>query len=88
MIEVSLCLMSDILESTLPDYLRDDILLHPEKRQFAPFDLVRLLGTVFSPTHGCRVCILLDFDEPAELIKDFSFPVSYTHLTLPTIYSV
>ena len=65
--------MSNTPESILPDYLRDDILLHPEKRQFAPFDLVRLLGTVFSPTQGCRVCILLDFDEPAELIKDLSF---------------
>lgn len=65
--------MSHIPESTLPDYLHDDILLHPEKRKFPPFDLIRLLGTVFAPTQGCRVCILLDFDEPAELIKDFAF---------------
>jgi len=28
---------------------------------------------VFTPTQGCRVCILVDFDEPAELIKDFAF---------------
>jgi hypothetical protein len=40
---------------------------------FPPFDLVRLLGTVFAPTQGCRVCILIDFDEPAEFIKDFAF---------------
>jgi hypothetical protein len=53
--------------------LHDEILLHPENRQFPPFDLVRLLGTVFEPTSGCRVCILIDFDEPAELIKDFAF---------------
>lgn len=58
---------------SLPDYLREEILLHPEKRVFPPFDLVRLLGTVFEPTKGCRVCILIDFDEPAELIRDFAF---------------
>ncbi|RYD58473.1 MAG: hypothetical protein EOP83_20850 [Verrucomicrobiaceae bacterium] len=47
--------------------------MHPENRKFPPFNLVRLLGTVFEPTQGCRVCILIDFDEPAELIKDFAF---------------
>ena len=60
-------------ETFLPDYLHEDILRHPEKRKFPPFDLVRLLGTVFSPTQGCRVCILIDFDEPAEFIHDFAF---------------
>lgn len=65
--------MSTTIESILPDYLHKDILLHPEKRQFPPFDLVSLLGTVFEPTHGCRVCILIDFDEPKELITNFSF---------------
>jgi aminopeptidase len=59
--------------ATLPDYLREEILLHPEKRVFPPFDLVGLLGTVFAPTEGCRVCVLVDFDEPAEFIKDFAF---------------
>ncbi len=57
----------------LPDYLSEEILLHPENRKFPPFDLVKLLGSVFEPTAGCRVCILTDFDEPAELIKDFAF---------------
>ena len=65
--------MSAITAPTLPGYLSEDILLHPENREFPPFDLVRLLGTVFDPTAGCRVCILVDFDEPAELIKDFAF---------------
>ena len=32
-----------------------------------------MLGTVFQPTQGCRVCILTDFNEPAELMKDFAF---------------
>ncbi|MGE9271233.1 MAG: hypothetical protein ACQKBU_10555 [Verrucomicrobiales bacterium] len=59
--------------ASLPDYLEEKILLHPENREFPPFDLVKLLSTVFEPTEGCRVCILTDFDEPAELIKDFRF---------------
>jgi aminopeptidase len=59
--------------ASLPDYLHEEILLHPEKRSFPPFDLVRLLSTVFEPTQGCRVCILTEFDEPADLIKDFAF---------------
>jgi len=58
---------------SLPDYFREEILLHPESREFPPFDLVRLLGTVFSPTQGCRVCILIDFDEPKDLIRDYTF---------------
>ncbi len=56
-----------------PDYLSEEILQHPENREFPSFDLARLLGTVFEPTRGCRVCILVDFDEPAGLIKDCAF---------------
>ena len=58
---------------TLPDYLREEILLNPEKRRFPAFDLRRLLGTVFEPTEGCRVCILVDFDEPVDLIRYCAF---------------
>ncbi|NQX02442.1 hypothetical protein HQ447_17425 [bacterium] len=58
---------------TLPAYFHEEILLHPENREFPPFDLVRLLSTVFEPTQDCRVCILIDFDEPQELIKNFAF---------------
>lgn len=57
----------------LPEYFEKEILLHPENRQFPPFDLCRLLGTVFEPTEGCRVCILIDFNEPELLIKDHAF---------------
>lgn len=57
----------------LPDYFREEILLHPENRKFPAFSLSRLLGTVFEPTQGSRVCILIDFDEPQLLIKDHSF---------------
>jgi len=58
---------------SLPEYLSEDILLNPEKREFPPFDLNRLLSTVFKPTQGCKVCILTDFEEPQGLIKDFAF---------------
>jgi len=59
--------------ASLPAYLREEVLLHPETREFPAFDLTRLLGTVFAPTKGCKVCILLDFDDPAPLIKDCAF---------------
>ena len=56
-----------------PSYLEEEVLLNPEKRTFPKFDLSRLLGTVFAPTEGCRVCILVDFEDPAKWIKDFAF---------------
>lgn len=65
--------MPSISAPPLPDYLEEEILLHPENRKFPKFSLVKLLGTVFEPTRGCRVCILIDFNEPAALIKDFAF---------------
>lgn len=36
-------------------------------REFPPFDLKRLLATVFAPKGGERVCILIDLDEPADI---------------------
>ncbi len=65
--------MTDPATSSLPSYLQDNILLHPENRVFPQFDPVRLLGTVFAPTEGCRACILIDFDEPCGLVQDFAF---------------
>lgn len=56
-----------------PAYLQEEILLNPEKRVFPDFDLSHLLDTVFAPTRGCRVCILVDFEDPAKWIKDFAF---------------
>ncbi len=44
---------------------------HP-KREFPEFSLTRLLGTVFEPTVGRRVCILIDLEDPA-LAKDYGF---------------
>lgn len=56
-----------------PSYLQEEILLNPEKRTFPDFNLRNLLDTVFSPTEGCRVCILVDFEEPGKWIKGFAF---------------
>lgn len=57
----------------VPAYLTEEILQHPEKREFPPFDLTRLLRTVFEPTGGCRICILTDFEDPADLMEGFRF---------------
>ena len=57
----------------LPSYLHKEILLNPEKRDFPAFDLRRLLETVFAPTHGCKVCILVDFENPVEWMKGYAF---------------
>ena len=65
--------MAKAQTTSLPDYLSEEILLNPEKREFPAFDLARLLSTVFKPTEGCRVCILTDFEEPKDLISDFNF---------------
>ncbi len=47
-------------------------LLDPAKRQFPPFDLSRLLRSVFDPVEGRKVCILIDLPDPHG-IKDFAF---------------
>lgn len=65
--------MANQSSTALPEYLSEEILLNPEKREFPSFDLARLLSTVFKPTQGCKVCILIDFEEPKDLITDFNF---------------
>jgi len=57
----------------MPDYITKEILADPTKREFGDFSLSRLLGTVFEPTEGCRVCILTDFDDPATMMKDHAY---------------
>lgn len=42
------------------------------ERTFPPFDLCKLLSTVFDPIDGCRVALLIDLDHP-ERVKDFAF---------------
>ncbi|MEM6910905.1 MAG: hypothetical protein AAF555_04915 [Verrucomicrobiota bacterium] len=41
------------------------LVFDPAQRTFPPFDLARLLGSVFEPTEGCKVCILIDLEAPA-----------------------
>ncbi|MEM8953349.1 MAG: hypothetical protein AAGD22_04275 [Verrucomicrobiota bacterium] len=50
-----------------------EIILDPARRKFPPFSLTRLLGSVFEPTQGCSVCILIDFDDPPAHINNFEF---------------
>jgi len=47
--------------------------LDASTRKFPPFSLTRLLGTVFAPTQGGRVCTLIDLEDPAVEMKDFAF---------------
>ena len=46
----------------------------PTSRTFPPFSLTRLLATVFEPTEGCRVCILIDFEDPADVKASVRVP--------------
>src|ERR1700684_3779120 len=43
-----------------------------DKQNFPPFNLTRLLTTVFAPKPGERVAILIDLPDP-RLVKDFAF---------------
>jgi aminopeptidase len=43
-----------------------------DTRQFPPFSLTRLLGTVFAPKLGERLAILIDLPDPRG-VKDFAF---------------
>ncbi len=52
--------------------LDHDIILNPEKREFPEFSLERLLGTVFEPTQGAKVCILIDLEDMS-LMEGFKF---------------
>lgn len=56
--------------------LERDVILNPERRAFPEFSLERLLGSVFSPTQGCRVCILID-------LKDTALMQGYQFLSVP-----
>jgi len=49
-------------------------------RVFPEFSLTRLLRTVFTPTEGAKVCILIDLPDPM-LMKDYAF-LSNTQFTI------
>jgi hypothetical protein len=42
------------------------------EREFPEFDLGKLLSTVFDPIDGCKMCMLIDLDDPKK-VKDFAF---------------
>lgn len=52
--------------------LEREIILNPEKRVFPEFSLERLLGQVFEPTRGARVCILTDLED-LDLMEGYAF---------------
>ncbi len=47
-------------------------------KKFPPFDLSRLLKTVFEPKKGEKVCILIDLENPQD-VKDLAFLKSKNH---------
>ncbi len=52
--------------------LEPEVILHPEKRVFPEFSLTRLLATVFAPTEGCRVALLIDLED-LDLMEGYRF---------------
>ncbi len=52
--------------------LDHEIILNPENRVFPEFSLERLLGTVFEPTQGAKVCVLIDLEDMS-LMKGYGF---------------
>jgi len=52
--------------------LEHEVILHPEKRVFPEFSLEKLLGTVFEPTRGCKVCVLIDLEDMS-LMNGYGF---------------
>ena len=52
--------------------LDHEIIMNPEKRVFPEFSLERLLSSVFDPTEGCRVCIVIDLED-LSLIEGYQF---------------
>ena len=51
---------------------RSPVIIDPAKRKFQKFSLCRLLGTVFEPTQGMKVCVLIDLEDPKG-VTDFKF---------------
>ncbi|MEM0970317.1 MAG: hypothetical protein AAGJ31_13245, partial [Verrucomicrobiota bacterium] len=49
-----------------------EIITDPAHRTFPEFSLSRLLRTVFAPTEGCRVCVLIDLED-MDLMRGFAF---------------
>jgi len=52
--------------------LTREIVADPASRTFPEFSLTRLLSSVFEPTEGCRVCVLIDLENPQRM-KGYGF---------------
>ncbi len=52
--------------------LAPEIILDPALREFPPFDLARLLHSVFEPVQGRKVCVIIDLPDPQGM-KDYAF---------------
>jgi len=52
--------------------LEPEMVSHPETRVFPAFSLTRLLGTVFDPTEGCRIAVLIDLED-LSLMQGYRF---------------
>lgn len=61
---------------------------HPQSDlKFPPFDLKRLLKTVFDPQKGEKICILIDLKNPYDVVK-FSFLRDSKHSVQKKAYEV
>lgn len=58
--------------------LETEVILNPERRVFPEFSLTRLLGTVFAPTEGCRIGLLIDLED-LSLMKGYAFLAAEGH---------
>ncbi len=58
--------------------LDHEIILNPENRVFPEFSLERLLGSVFEPTNGAKVCVLIDLEDMS-LMKGYGFLNAHGH---------
>jgi len=67
--------------------LDPEIIWNPEKRVFPPFSLKNLLGKVFEPTEGCRVCILIDLEDMS-LMKNHGYLQAEGHEVQKKAYQV
>ncbi len=65
--------------------LDHEIILNPEKRVFPEFSLEKLLGTVFEPTQGCKVCVLIDLEDMS-LMKGYGFLNAEDHAVQKKAY--
>ena len=70
------CLRKAVYQPLWPDIMTSMLLptvqSAADKRQFPTFNLVRLLSSVFEPTQGKRICILIDLPDLAEA-KNYAF---------------